>query len=146
MTNIAPSAVHRYLDLRGLTPIDTHLQARVFDAPGDGGASSQYEVFITNATDVKRLENEQLAVTATDEVLAMITFQKGPPQNGASINGVTNETLLAIVLDCLDGFQSGPFACAQNAEAQEHLRKAIAALQGRTQERVDRGVEGQTVE
>lgn len=73
-----------------------------------------------------------------------ITFQHGPvKENG--INGLTNEVLLAIVADRLDGFQSSRFACAENERARMHVLGALDALKSRTANRVARGVEGTQV-
>lgn len=55
--------------------------------------------------------------------------------------GVTNEALLAVVIDRLEGFQSGPFACDENQTALDHARDSLAALHSRTRERFARGVE-----
>lgn len=56
--------------------------------------------------------------------------------------GVTNEALLAIVIDRLEGFQAGPFACTENAAALDHARICLGELQERTRGRIRRGVEG----
>ena len=56
-------------------------------------------------------------------------------------NGVTNEVLLAIVIDRLEGFQSGPFACDGNQKALDACRASLEALHERTRERLARGVE-----
>ena len=58
-------------------------------------------------------------------------------------NGVTNEALLAIVIDRLEGFQDGPFACDENEAALNSLRNALVYLQERTRGRMARGVENQ---
>ena len=73
--------------------------------------------------------------------VAQIDFQQGPvPEVG--INGLTNEALLAIVIDRLRGFQSGPFACRENALALTKLEEALHWLQSRSRDRIVRGVEG----
>lgn len=69
-----------------------------------------------------------------------LLFQDGNPVNG--INGISNEALLAIVRDRLEGFQRGPFACDRNAHALVCVIGAMSALQDRTAERIERGVEG----
>jgi len=71
----------------------------------------------------------------------VVLFQKGPiAEVGA--NGVTNEALLALVIDRMRAFQMGDFACEENAEALHHLILAMGALRRRTAGRVARGVEG----
>lgn len=56
--------------------------------------------------------------------------------------GATNEALLAIIIDRLEAFQAGPFACTENAAALDHARICLGELQERTRGRIRRGVEG----
>ncbi len=95
------------------------------DEPGSGGANHVYDITPTrgNAKGVR------------------IEFQNGPLKE-APPNGLTNEALLAIVIDRLEGFQSGKFACADNQEALEHVTAAMVVLKRRTEARLARGVEG----
>lgn len=70
-----------------------------------------------------------------------VSFQNGPiKENG--VNGVTNEALLAIVIDRLQGFQSSQYACRENAIALTKLQEAAMWLESRTKAREARGVEG----
>ena len=70
-----------------------------------------------------------------------IKFQQGPIlENG--VNGVTNEVLLAIVIDRLEGFQTSKYACRENAIALTKLQEAFHWLEHRTKARGARGVEG----
>jgi len=75
------------------------------------------------------------------EVSNLIRFQNGPIQE-SGVNGVSNEALLAIVEDRLLGFQSGQYACRENAIAVTKIQEAMMWLQKRTRDRVARGVEG----
>jgi len=68
-------------------------------------------------------------------------FQQGPIQE-VGPNGITNESLLVIVIDRLMGFQKGPFPCRENALAITKLQEAMHWLEHRTRDREDRGVEG----
>jgi hypothetical protein len=70
-----------------------------------------------------------------------IQFQNGPIGE-VGPNGVSNEALLAIVEDRLLGFQSGQYACRENAVALTKLQEAMMWLQKRTRDRMARGVEG----
>lgn len=70
-----------------------------------------------------------------------LPFQHGPIRE-AGPNGLTNETLLAIVRDRLEGFQRGPLACEENALALIGVCSALDWLDRRTAEREARGVEG----
>lgn len=92
------------------------------DEPGSGGACHVYQI-------------------SSEGFCFEIRFQNGPIKE-AGINGLTHEALLAVLDDRLVGFQSGPYATADNAEALEHIRKAMECLHRRTKERLARGVEG----
>ena len=59
--------------------------------------------------------------------------------------GVTNEVLLAIVIDRLHGFQTGEFNCEENEIALMCCKAALAVLKQRTRDRVKRGVENKAV-
>lgn len=74
-----------------------------------------------------------------------ISWQNGPLGRGTERrqpNGAFVETIVDMVIDRLEYYQSGQFACDENAEAIEHLRSAAAVLEARTRERETRGVEG----
>lgn len=96
------------------------------DGPGQGNASHIYR--ITSAA-------------VSPQEICVIRFQNGPIKE-AGVNGITNEALLAIVADRLEGFQSGPYACEANAKALFHCQGALSVLHERTREREARGVEG----
>lgn len=70
-----------------------------------------------------------------------VMFQNGPIEDHG-VNGVTNEALVAIVIDRLRCFQSGPFSCRENALALTKLEEAMHWLNARTTDRLARGVEG----
>jgi hypothetical protein len=97
------------------------------DQPGPGGDCHHYE--ITNF-DLRTNPSysDRMYVDSLEEV--EIFFQQGNPAEG--FNGVTLESLLAICEHRLVGCQSGPFACAENGEALEHITKAINTLHSRT--------------
>jgi hypothetical protein len=59
----------------------------------------------------------------------LIRFQHGNPS--VEINGLTNEVLLAIMADRLKAFQTGPFACAENADMLQHIEGALLACGAR---------------
>jgi len=99
------------------------VKVTVLDIRGPGGASHDYLL----EAGIYRRE---------------INFQNGPLNvNGA--NGITDEALLAIVIDRMEGFQGGPLKCEENADALLHLRRALEELQARTVTRMEQGVEGQ---
>jgi hypothetical protein len=124
-----------------LTGLNDGLTITVLDEPGPGGANHQYSIRWTNERD-------------QTEPHCFIGFQNGPIKDTGGINGISNEALLAIVIDRLQGFQHGPtwfgkdeggrgeFACRENAIALTHLETALMFLQKRTRDRIARGVEG----
>jgi len=70
-----------------------------------------------------------------------LNFQNGPVLE-YGINGITDASLLAVVIDRLRSFQSGAFSCRENALALTKLEEALYWLHHRTLERQARGVEG----
>lgn len=101
------------------------LKIEVIDEPGQGGANHAYVISGTTNPDFD-----------TD-----IFFQNGPIKE-FGVNGITQEALLAIVIDRLRSFQAGPFSCRENAIALTHCEDALMWLQRRTVARIKRGVEG----
>lgn len=96
---------------------------QVMDDPGEGGASHDYRLSLPDGDNF------------------FITFQNGPvPEAGP--NGITIESLIAICIDRLEGFQGGPYPCSENAAALMSLEVALSQLQQRTEGRLARGVEG----
>lgn len=84
------------------------------------------------------------ALYCSPSAQCQLAFQEGDPREG--VNGLSAELLLAVVLDRLERFQEGPFACADNEEAATAVRQALGVLGRRSRERASRGVEGQAVE
>jgi len=114
------------------------LAIAVMDAPGQGGASHLYRV---SEFDASTNGSNPLGSHPFSE--SWLIFQNGPIKE-FGVNGVTQEALLAIVIDRLRSFQAGPFACDMNAIALLSCQHALEALQVRTHERIARGVEGKT--
>jgi hypothetical protein len=109
-----------------VNPANDQIKITVRDQPGAGGANHEYEIALPDGSGVR------------------ISFQNGPiAENG--VNGITQEVLLAIIIDRLQSFQNGPFASKHNADALFHAQMAQAALLDRTLERMGRGVEGKSV-
>lgn len=123
-----------------VTGANETLVINVLDEPGQGGANHEYEISSPgeNEPPCSSLEPTQ------NGVRCVISFQNGPIKE-FGVNGVTQEALLAIVIDRLQCFQVGPFASADNEEALKHFEAGIFFLQKRTRDRVTRGVEGTNV-
>lgn len=108
------------------------IRIHVTDEPGQGGANHAYSIAwtpIPGPTDSAQPNHVD------------IIFQNGPIKE-FGVNGVTQEALLAIIIDRLRSFQAGPFSCRDNAVALTHCEEALMWLQRRTRERIKRGVEG----
>jgi hypothetical protein len=131
------------------------LDIAVLDEPGQGGANHQYMI----SWGEKR---EKPTISELEEMLAkdegpkpqmwpdgsvtigqtcFIGFQNGPIKE-YGVNGITQEALLAVVIDRLRSFQAGPFSCRENSIALTHIEEALMWLQRRTVARIKRGVEG----
>lgn len=107
------------------------LRVIAFDDRGPGNANHDYRIEPTTC--------------GGNAIGTRIEFQKGPLQETIYPNGISNEALLAVLIDRLEGFQSGPYSCRENAIALTHLQDAMHWLQHRTRERLARGVEGKSI-
>lgn len=121
----------RKLTSHKVSGLNEVLRIEVLDAPGQGNACHLYGI----TSDESRNSDSPPAV------LLPVRFQNGPIQE-CGVNGISNEALLAIVEDRLIGFQSGQYACRENAIALTKIQEAIMWLHRRTRERLARGVEG----
>lgn len=115
-------------------PANRELKIDVLDEPGHGGACHEYRI---SGFAFAGKDDEPVPNSATVELL----FQNGPVKE-VGVNGVTHEALLAIVADRLRSFQSGPYACRENALALTKIEEALHWLHHRTRARMARGVEG----
>ena len=97
---------------------------QVLDTPGPGNACHQYQII------------------GNDIILGHINFIKGPIHTPSHQPGITNEDLLAILIDRMESFQSGKFTCPENADALDYLRYALECLTIRTSRRTSQGIEG----
>ena len=110
---------HRVLN----PPSGCNNKITVMDGKGAGGACHRY------------------LVTNNHVSLGFVKFQEGPIHE-CDVNGVTQEDLLAIIIDRLQCFQAGSYACEENARALKKIEEGLGWLRYRTAERVRRGVEG----
>lgn len=116
----------RELTSHKVNGLNEALRISVLDEPGAGGANHIYAIEFESAGKPESID---------------IQFQNGPI-NEAGVNGISQESLLAIVEDRLKSFQAGPYACEENAMALLAVYTAIAWLKYRTKGRIERGVEG----
>ena len=124
----------RELTSHKVNPANDVLKIEVMDEPGSGGACHRYE--ITGFDSDTNPSTGLFRSTGTT-----ILFQNGPIAE-VGINGITHETMLAILDHRLECFQRGPFACPENAQALFHIQQAQKVLQARTLRRMAQGVEG----
>ena len=92
---------------------------------GKGNANMQYSIYA-------------LKDGSPERVMVDISFQDGSPVE--KVNGIFNEDLLEILIDRFEGFQNGEFACNENQEALDHLKKALEISESRTSRRKEQGI------
>lgn len=95
--------------------------------PNAGNASHTYEAII--------YDDDIGNPAAIGRHVATIQYQHGPRHEEGSTPGITDEALLAIVLDRYRGFQSGPFACRENAIVITKLEEAMHWMHARARAR-----------
>lgn len=110
-----------------VNPANDSISLLVLDDPGAGGANHEYLAAFTDKTGLPHQTR--------------ISFQNGPIAE-KGVNGLTQEVLLAIVIDRLEAFQRGPFACKDNEDALQMIKGGLTCLLKRTQRRMAQGVEG----
>lgn len=125
-----------------LNGLNDALNIDVMDAPGHGGACHRYEITGFDTKENPSSTNSEGYQCSFSR--GVILFQNGPiKENG--VNGISQEALLAVVIDRLRSFQAGPYACRENAIALTKIEEAMMWLKKRTQDRMARGVEGTSV-
>lgn len=124
-----------------LSSANKKLVVTAHDERGHGGANHCY--FIEGFDSRSNLSDPGAGVGISQKV-QQILFQNGPLRT-VEANGITEESLIAVLIDRLQGFQAGPFSCRENAIALTKLEEALLWLERRTQLRIDRGVEGTTI-
>lgn len=140
-----------------LTGLNEAIEIVAADEPGPGGANHVYRL---------RLANHLTHPNRATPDHTIIRFQNGPIGE-SGVNGLSNEALIALVIDRIRGFQHqrlgdltppnvgvpgdfdfnsrGKFACRENAIALTHFEEGLMWLQKRTRDRQARGVEGRSV-
>lgn len=119
----------RELTTHMVNGLNEALRIVVLDEPGQGNACHEYQI------------DAIIDEAGSTLDCCSIHFQNGPISE-VGVNGISNESLLAVVRDRLEGFQSGDYACEGNKLALESVIDAMTCLHIRTKERVERGVEG----
>lgn len=140
---------HRFLNSHIVNPANDRLCITVLDEPGPGGANHLYMIsgFDTSTNPAKLIAdditggNMDLPVAHMDAV--PLIFQNGAIGD-VGVNGITHEALLAILIDRLESYQTGPYKSNYNADALYHLQAAMHVLHRQTRDRMAQGIEGTT--
>ena len=109
---------------------DQHVRVAAIDEPDEnaGGACHEYLISIQQAPE-----------TVADETT--LKFQHGPVQE-AGVNGITDQALIAIILDRWRAFQKSKWANRETAVSITKLEEALMWQHKRTIDRLARKVEG----
>lgn len=125
----APDAVPtREIGTHKVNEANDAIDILVMDEPGAGGANHEYLLVLRSPAGP--------VLRATP-----ISFQNGPIRE-AGVNGLTQEALLAVVIDRLECFQAGPYKCKENEDALSMIKGGLTCLMKRTRRRVTEGTEG----
>ena len=108
------------MNKRKIETNNENISIYVLDNPGAGGACHEYKI-----------------TPITGKNTVNIHFQNGP-----DVNGIQQEDLLLVVVDRLQSFQKGNFACKENEQALIKCQEALMWLNSRTKDRKARNVEG----
>jgi len=104
--------------------VNERLRVEALDEPGPGGACCLYAVSWEGDGEAEGDARETGAV--------VLTFHAGADDRP---NGVTNEALLAVVMDRLEGFESGRQASHEGTVAKGLVRRALEILRTAEQRR-----------
>jgi hypothetical protein len=109
------------------TPALDSIQLRVIalGSKSAGGANNAYQI-----QGFDRKKNGQYCMNTMGNGQT-IYFQDGPVINKLP-NGFSMEALTSVLIDRLEGFQAGPYACEDNQEALDAYKLALSALQRRS--------------
>lgn len=127
----------RELTSHKVNGLNEALQIEVLDEPGQGNACHEYKIGTVEPLN----ETDPTKASKLARAHCRISFQNGPILE-VGVNGISQEALLAVVEDRLLGFQTGPYACRENAIALTKVQEAMQWLLKRTRDRMARGVEG----
>lgn len=132
----------REITTHRVSGLNERLKILVYDEPGQGNACHRYHITTVEYSPPPEIDPRKCEMML--RAVHDIRFQNGPIKE-VGVNGISNEVLLAIVRDRLEGFQSGQFACIHNQIALDDVVSAMGALHARTVERLERDVEGTNV-
>lgn len=88
-----------------------------------GGSKNDSDINPTN-------HDYEIRRTSDDSLVGELHFQNGAISDGGA-NGITNEAVIAAVIDRLKSFQRSKLACRENEFALQHLCEALYWLSER---------------
>lgn len=97
---------------------------------------------IGSLADGTNVEGHQYFIHAGQNY-SRLDFQRGGVASNG-VNGITNESLLAILIH-RSKFLDSQFPCDENKRAIQHLEEALVNFEVRSARRIIRGVEGKDV-
>jgi hypothetical protein len=103
------------------------------DAPQVDGANHAYRIEV-----YKRFQSDDQGMVEHCD----LKFQNGGLKE-VGPNGITDQALLAIVIDRIRGFNDGPYRCRENSLIITKLEEALMWMEKRGNDRARRGVEGE---
>ena len=131
------------VDSQGKDKASSGSYSRLITLHHDGhGLNESIKLTADDEPDGSGASHRYTAINAEGSATMYVQFQKGPRGLPSSIPGVTEAVVLAVLIDRLEGFQAGPFACPDNVQTLMHLRRALSCTKERADERASRGVLG----
>ena len=101
------------------------------------GATNDYMLSVQPQADASAPKD----TPAPEAVVTLLAFQYGAPAQ-AGFNGLTDQALLAVLIDRMEGFEAGKYAVPETGFALDCLRTAQMWMNSRTGARIARGVDG----
>jgi len=108
------------------------IEVCTLDEKDSDGANHKYRITVRKSDLLEDVE----PITYVD-----LQFQQGGLAE-VGPNGITDQALLAIVLDRMMGFQQGPFWCKENMAVISSLKQTLELMEARYKDRAKRNVEG----
>lgn len=105
------------------------------DKPSSDAANHQYRIEV-----YKRFQSDDQGMVGQVD----LQFQNGGLKE-VGPNGITDQALLAVVLDRMRGFNEGPFRCRENSLIITKLEEAMMWMEKRSNDRARRNVEGERI-
>jgi hypothetical protein len=112
------------------TDVNNLLDIQVVGKPGPSGASHVYDIYGFNAEFNPAVGPLATSVGNSDWV--RLVFQYGSIVGPGHPNGISIESLLAIVIDQLEAIQAGPHRCEKYAAARAYIKQGLSRLHEQT--------------